>query len=305
MPNRSGVFISYSRADGEAFATDLYARLKEELPGAGFVWLDRARMQSGTGWWKQIEDAINQVEYMVLVMTRQAMSSETARKEWRYARQQGVSVLPVKGAADHSLHFASLPRWMQKVHFTDPANPHEWQRLLQQLRSPCQITRVPFMAPDLAEGFVQRPAELDTLRRQLLDPDRQDPLAITTALRGAGGFGKTTLATALCHDGDIQTAFTDGILWVTLGEHPRVLEGLSELYAALTGERPPFVNEEDAAVELAKGLEDKNCLIVIDDAWHSIHARSFLRGGKGCARLITTRLHDVAAYAGARPVNVG
>jgi hypothetical protein len=31
-----------------------------------------------------------------------------------------------------------------------------------------------------------------------------------------------------------------------------MLEGLAELYGALTGERSAFVNEEDALVELAK-----------------------------------------------------
>jgi hypothetical protein len=40
----------------------------------------------------------------------------------------------------------------------------------------------------------------------------------TTALRGAGGFGKTTIAQALCHDERVQGAYPGGILWVTMGD---------------------------------------------------------------------------------------
>jgi WD40 repeat protein len=72
---------------------------------------------------------------------------------------------------------------------------------------------------------------------------------------------------------------------------------LTRLYGALTGERPGFISAEDAAVELEKKLETKNCLIVIDDVWDLAHVRPFLRGGPGCARLVTTRMRNVAAYA--------
>lgn len=294
------VFISYSRADGKEFATQLRRRLEREAPDLGIIWQDRARMQTGAGWWKQITDAIDAARHMVMVMTPTAFDSETVSKEWKYARQQGVCVCPVKGAPDAALDFGRLPLWMKKLHFSDLEK--EWEPFLHELRGPCQITRVPFMAPDKPKGFVQRPEKSNQLRQQLLDPKQQNPVAITTALSGAGGFGKTTLAMALCHDDDIINAFTDGILWVTLGERPRVLEGLTALYAALTGDRPGFVNVEDASVELAKKLEDKHCLIVIDDVWNTADLRPFLRGGKNCARLIATRQMEVASDAGATPV---
>ena len=37
-------------------------------------------------------------------------------------------------------------------------------------------------------------------------------------MRGAGGFGKTTVARMLVHDPTVQQAFPDGIAWVTIGE---------------------------------------------------------------------------------------
>ncbi len=49
--------------------------------------------------------------------------------------------------------------------------------------------------------------------------------SVKTALQGAGGYGKTTLAIALCHDDRVIDAFDDGILWFALGQHPNVNAG--------------------------------------------------------------------------------
>jgi hypothetical protein len=65
--------------------------------------------------------------------------------------------------------------------------------------------RMAVMAPRLPNGFVERPTELDQILASILDPTRTEPVAITTALQGAGGFGKTTLAAALCHDPSAMT----------------------------------------------------------------------------------------------------
>ncbi|MFZ1104160.1 MAG: hypothetical protein WAN86_15175 [Hyphomicrobiaceae bacterium] len=65
------------------------------------------------------------------------------------------------------------------------------------------MKRVPMMAPEPPADFVPRPVEFDGLKRRLLDA-KGDAVGITAALRGAGGYGKTTLARALAHDPDIQ-----------------------------------------------------------------------------------------------------
>lgn len=81
-----------------------------------------------------------------------------------------------------------------------------------------------FQARDLPPTYVPRPTEFNAVKRLLLSKTSAGAApAITTALRGAGGFGKTTLAQALCHDPDIQATFTDGILWITLGQGNRIL----------------------------------------------------------------------------------
>jgi WD40 repeat protein len=289
---RSGVFLSYARKDGEAFAANLRERLSQRAPDIR-IKQDRLLLEGGVGWWTQITEAIDSVDFLVLVMTPWATQSETVRKEWRYARQQGVCVYPVKAAPDSELGFSKLPRWMRKAHFFDIEK--EWDTFVQHLRSPCNARRVPFMAPDLPETFIHRPVQFDQLKSLLLSPDRNEPVAITTALSGAGGFGKTTLAAALCHDEDIVQNFDDGILWVTLGQQANVLGAFLTLYSAFTGERPGFASEEDAAFHLSNKLEDRSCLIVVDDVWDAAHLRPFLRGGKQCARLFTTRDVEIAA----------
>src|SRR3989440_3743744 len=141
------VFISYARADGEQFATDLRQRLlAEHIP----LWQDRVGMEGGTDWWQQITQALDHVEFLVLVMTPAAMQSPTVRKEWRYARQQGVCVYPVKG--ESNLDFASLPHWMRSAHFYDI--DFEWPKLVNDLNTSCQQPQVPFIVEDFPYAYL-------------------------------------------------------------------------------------------------------------------------------------------------------
>jgi WD40 repeat protein len=284
------VFLSYARAD-----EDVAARVRERLACERDIEIkqDRLFLEGGVGFWKQITDAIDSVEFLILVATPAALASGMVQKEWRYARQQGVCVYPVKGAPDSALNFPKMPLWMRKKHFFDLEK--EWPTFLGHLRKGCDRQRVPLMAPDLPERFVPRPNEFEALKKLLLTSD--GPVAITTALTGAGGFGKTTLAAALCHDKDIIENFDDGILWVTLGRTPDVLREFITAYAAVTGERPAFSGVEDAAYHLEQKLKDRNCLVVVDDVWNADHLRPFLRGRKSAARLFTTRNAAIAADA--------
>src|SRR5712691_10081691 len=281
------VFISYARSDGEQFATQLRKRLEaKHIP----LWQDRVGMEGGRDWWQQITEALDAVEFMVLVMTPAAMLSEMVCKEWRYARQQGVCVYPVKGAPD--LDFNSLPHWMRSAHFYDL--DHEWPKLLNDLNTRCQQPRVPFMVEDLPADYVPRPREFEALIDRLLDERREEPVAITAALRGAGGYGKTTMARALCHDERIQQAFDDGILWVTLGENPGTLVGkVEDLIYLLSHERPGFSGTVAAGARLAELLAERDILLVVDDVWDGMHLKPFLQGGTRCARLVTTRNEEV------------
>src|SRR5260221_960940 len=150
------------------------------------------------------------------------------------------------------------------------------------------------MVEDLPADYVPRPQEFGALIDKLLDQRREEPVAITAALRGAGGYGKTTMAKALCHDERIQQAFDDGILWVTLGEHPGNLVGkVEDLIYMLNQERPGFTGIDAAGARLAELLADRDILQVVDDVWDAMHLKPFLQGGKRCARRGISRNEDL------------
>jgi hypothetical protein len=64
------------------------ARLEPHLT----LWQDRLELDGGIGWWMQITDALDRVQFLIMVMTPAAFESEVAIREWRYARQQSVRI---------------------------------------------------------------------------------------------------------------------------------------------------------------------------------------------------------------------
>lgn len=292
------LFISYSRVD-VAYARDLAATLTD----LGFtLWRDRSDLEGGENWWQQIEAAIRNVDSMILLLSEASLNSKIVSKEWRYARQLGTRVIPViaDGFAPER-----APRWMSKRDWYDfrrrdhdPDQQVLWEKLLVQLRAPYQRKRVPFMVEDLPIDYIPRTATLSHVIGQLIDDTREEPRAVTVALRGAGGYGKTTMARAVCADERIQAAFDDGILWVTFGEKVENLTAkVDDLVYTLTGRHSNANSLETATSELIDALADRDLLLVLDDLWNMADLKPFLQGGSRCARLITTR------DAGTLPIN--
>ena len=281
--------LPYSRKDGAAFA----ARLRKTLEKAKLsVWQDLVALEGGRDWWSQIEDALKSkaLQHFILVVTPAALESAFVRREIRLARQEGKTVCPVKGPGLGDLN--KLPRWLGQIYDLHLAEHRT--TLIRVLQNESRQKRVPMMAPEPPADFVQRPDEFNALKQQLLDAKGDSVAGITAALRGAGGYGKTTLAKALAHDPDIQDAYFDGILWAELGEKPeRLLSTLSDLITLLAGERPALETINAAAAKLGETLGDRRILMVIDDAWREQDLRPFLQGGRNCVRLVTTRIGSV------------
>jgi WD40 repeat protein len=286
------IFISYARSDGTQTAGNVRARLVE----AGLrVWQDLIALQGGRDWWSQIEEALRSksLQHFVLVITPNAIGSTHVRQEIRLARQEGKQVHPVRGPGFETL--GRLPRWLG--HVIDPTVFEQWEALLTTLSGQSQQKRTPMMAPEPPADFVPRPREIEELKRALLDEKgdaRGGVTAIMAALKGAGGYGKTTLAKALAYDPDVQEAFFDGVLWVELGVEPSNLVGtVIDLIERITGERPVIEKIHAAAVALGETLGDRRFLLVIDDAWHPSDLDPFLHGGSRTTRLVTTRVDRV------------
>jgi hypothetical protein len=163
--------------------------------------------------------------------------------------------------------------------------------------------REPMMAPEPPVDFVRRPAEFEALKAKLLDA-KGDAVAISAALKGAGGYGKTTLAKALAHDPDIQDAYFDGVLWIELGEKPDNLLGkIADRITILTGTPPGLATIDAAAAALGDALGDRRILMIVDDVWRDQDLRPFLQGGRHTTRLITTQLNRVLPDAFRQPVD--
>jgi WD40 repeat protein len=283
------IFISYSRKDGAEFARDLRTTLeKEDLS----VWQDLVALEGGEDWWAQIERVLRSkdLQHFILVITPAALDSAVVKQEIRLARQEGKSVSPVRGPGVLDLN--KLPRWLG--HTYDLAIPEQKNALFAKLKREAEPRRAPMMAPELPPDFVARPKEFDGLKARLLDPEGDSIAGITAALRGAGGYGKTTLAKALARDPDIQDAYFDGILWAELGEKPeRLIATLADLVTLLSDERPQLETPNAAAAKLGETLGDRRILMVIDDVWRKQDLEPFLHGGRHCVRLVTTRIDSV------------
>src|SRR5215469_3833564 len=281
-------FISYSRKDGAGFA----AELRKQLEGQNLsIWQDIIALEGGRDWWSQVEEALRSktLQHFVLVLTPAALASPVVRSEIRLARQEGKTVCPVKGPGLSDL--GQLPRWIGQVYDLDLAE--HCTTLIRVLQDQSRQKRVAMMAPEPPVDFVQRPEEFDSLKRQLLDT-KGDAVAISAALRGAGGYGKTTLAKVLAYDPDIQDAYFDGILWVELGERPANLLGVvSDLIRRLTGEPAGLETVGAAGSALGEALGDRRILMIVDDVWREQDLRPFLQGGPNTTRLITTRIDNV------------
>lgn len=146
------------------------------------------------------------------------------------------------------------------------------------------------LVPSPEPNLVDRTSEHEDLVSLLVDASTGGGVS-AVAVCGPGGFGKTTLATQVCHDMRITRIFPV-ILWVETGQGctpARVVELISDLCVHLDGARPALTDPEQAGLHLARVLDDRRILLVIDNVWSAADLAPFLLGGSECARLITTR----------------
>jgi TIR domain/NB-ARC domain len=285
------IFISYSRGDGRQFAEAFERRL--ETVGIR-SWRDLKSMGGGDIL-PQVLRAIESTSHFVLILSRRALSSDWIKREWSHARLMGKKVSPV--LADPNIKRSELPAWIRREEIYEITETERWTQLVRVLEGPGEVRRAPWMPGDEPpDGFVPRPAEYQALKEAVLTAPSNKPVALTTALVGAGGYGKTILANVLCRDDDIWFEFSDGILRVEVGKEREDVTGLViDLIEKLEpeGKRPGFQDIVTASEHLGELIGESRILLVIDDVWREAQLRPFLRGGPNCVRLVTTRLPQV------------
>ncbi|HEV3078084.1 MAG TPA: TIR domain-containing protein [Thermoanaerobaculia bacterium] len=169
------------------------------------------------------------------------------------------------------------------------------------------------MAPP-ASGFVVR-SELAAVLQVLTgepapaapaSPAGTTTVALTTALRGAGGFGKTALAQAVCGHADVRRRFPAGILWTRFGERLTEADRLARVRDLLhrwTGRDAAYETLDAAAGQLRTLLSGRPVLLVVDDVWLAADVEPFLGLEPPAALLVTTR-NTRALPASARSIVV-
>src|SRR5262249_40047809 len=100
-------------------------------------------------------------------------------------------------------------------------------------------------------------------------------------------------------------AFPDGILWATLGQTPDTLKELRRWVQALGGriaENVPTV--ESLKLTVAQLLEERTCLLIVDDVWKRSDAEIFRCAAPHCRLLVTTRDAVIARELGAQVLSI-
>lgn len=178
--------------------------------------------------------------------------------------------------------------------------------LLNHALADKQITRVqkqPFMVRELPPGLIHLEVE-NEIFNHLVDSENLIPSGNTVVVWGPGGSGKSTLAEAVCHREGVKEAFSDGVLWVTVGTADSegaaldtITIALRKLYETITDKRPDFIDVEQAEKSVAALVRGKKYLVILDDVWDIPHVEKLIVAVQSCTRIITTRIAAIAEMA--------
>jgi WD40 repeat protein len=159
--------------------------------------------------------------------------------------------------------------------------------------------RQPPQAPRIPSWAIPRPDEQDKVVAAVCAKPGS-MVGITTGLEGAGGFGKTMLAEMACADERVREHFAGRVYVVTLGQDVRgpsaIATKVIEAIHFITGHTATYTDPGMAGDELGRLLDQppgRRTLLVLDDVWEPAQLDPFLRGGRDCVRLVTTRVPAV------------
>lgn len=303
MPSRYDVFLSHSSADKTA-VEEIARRLRD----VGIEpFLDKWHLIPGDPWQEALEEALKQSATCAVFLGPSGMGP-WQNEEMRVAldrrtRDRGSRVIPVLLPRARYPKEEEIPSFLARLTWVDFRSglddKEAFRRLIAGIRGEApgpgdgdqpRISNYRSMAIP-PEGFVHR-REYDRVVEALCSENTNgSTVGITTALRGAGGFGKTALAQAVCQDECVRKKYPDGILWTTMGEEVSEsgrLSRLRDLIRWWTEKEPPvFETIDGASAFLRDVIAGKRILLIVDDVWSDLDLSQFQ--GIASARLITTR----------------
>lgn len=262
------------------------------------VWNEPANVPAGAT--PELHSAVSQAR-LVLALASEGSGRAWLRSVWWAAREQGVTLLPLRREGQSAVDEAGLPNWMRRV----PALtlPGQWPELLEQLRKPHIPPRLLAMAPPSATNVVRR-HEADLLVEELLRAAKA-PQPETIVLWGLTGSGKTTMVASVCSDERVQDAYPDGVMWITLGPEPNIEAELSRCLLACGRTPNPRAGLAELRREVELQLKGRQCLLVIDEACDVEHLQGLLLASAGSVHVVTTRFRNLAYAVDTSPFVVG
>jgi predicted ATPase len=269
------IFISYSHADS-AFADQLETDLRKQ----GFeTWMDRQRLAGGQRWRRELQEAVEQAQVLLIVLSPDAIDSLSVQVEFDYALELSKLLIPVY------YRQCNVPMELRAIQWIDFRHSYEQgiAALLQALHSqqesatPQASTQENKSSP-LAEPASQNvpdavpnnplsnlPAQLTPLigRQQEIQAVcalvRQPELRLVT-LTGVAGIGKTRLALRVATD--LLEQFPDGVFLVPLApvsDQEQVVPTISHtLSISDSSSQRPFDR-------LKAALTEKQLLLLLDN----------------------------------------
>ena len=279
-------FVSYTAAD-RAWAE----WLAWELEAAGFTTLLQAwDMPAGTAFVHAMDQAVQATRHLVLVLSPAYLRSEMAETEWRPAFKADPSgtqrrLLPVRVEEVEPTGLLADRVWIDLVGTDEvTARARLREEIARALRGPGRPATPPRFpsTPAAAASRPRFPTALPPVwnllyRRNPTFTGREQALAalagrlgqgaavaVTQALQGAGGVGKTALAVEYAYR---HRAEFDAAWWVRAEEPATLVGDLADLAVAL---RLPGAGQADqylAVLAVRRWLDDHDrWLLVLDNA---------------------------------------
>ena len=109
---------------------------------------------------------------------------------------------------------------------------------------------------------------------------------VALTITGAGGFGKSTIAKALCYHPVIKERFTNGFIFCKIGANAAF--NLIAMYKSLANKRCDLNNVEQNIKQITSDYY-RNLLVILDDVWCAKDVEPIIRAFTNCTIVITTR----------------
>ncbi len=150
----SQVFISYSRRD-----LPFVERLVKDLQAAGLkVWYDLSGLEVGARWGKEIQSAIQNSQYAIVVLSPHSVESEWVEREFLLANNLKLKIIPLLYES------CNLPLWVLNLHYIDMQGKNYESRFGELLKALGVKSKEAASAEKSKSRKAPRPLQKPTIR---------------------------------------------------------------------------------------------------------------------------------------------